>query len=339
MLAHTHLAKAGANPYPDYLLKFLSYFMACYMPAFYVLSGYTFKDSPGILTKRFGQLITPYAIWSLIYFLCYLLVSICRGEISPCTWGIKLLGCLYSRIDVMHEGAGSILPLMPPGLGPLWFLTSLFTAYALYIPLHRAKGTSKLSYILGYILLTLLLHQCPILLPWSIDTAFAGALFIFAGNQIKRTGLFASVNAKSILTGAILLPIYIWTARNNGGSGYMFCRNYGSLGWYAPIVFLIMGITGTYLWCLTAMILEKSHLAWPLYKIGKHTLTLLCSHMFFYMIICEGTKYIITYIPHRAWIDCFIPYIFVIQMTITICAASIFSRFGVSLSTFRRTPH
>lgn len=105
----------------------------------------------------------------------------------------------------------------------------------------------------------------------------------------------------------------------------MFCRDYGKLGWYAPILFIIMGVSGTYLWCLTTMILEKLHLARALSYVGKYSLNLLCVHMLFYMTIVEGVKYISTLNPHIGLIENITPYTFVIQVTTALAVVFIHS--------------
>lgn len=312
LLAHTYLARVGDNPYAGRILHQLYYFSACYMPTFFVISGYTFMDTPDILVKKFRQLVIPYAQWALIYLVVFISASIYKGEIYPLHWMRKLAGCLYSRCDIYANGAGFRFPLLPEGAGPLWFLTALFTSYSLYILVHRARKKIKYPLIVLYILLTLIFHRCPVLLPWSADTAFVGALFIYFGHWMKTSGVLTKLSFKAIAIALCVLPLYIWTVNYNGGSGAMYCRDFGSTGWYAPLIFIVMGISGSYLWCVFCQLLEKLHLEKLLAKAGKHSLTLLCSHMLIYMALAFIFTNARFYYPT---LEAITPYVFGIQIS------------------------
>ena len=295
LLVHTNLAAIGTNSLPDKVLAWLPYFIDCYMPVFFVLSGYTFKDKAGILAHRARQLILPYAKWVAVYYGFFIIMAICRGEIYPGHWLKILAGCFYSRYGLFTDGSPH---LFPTGAEPLWFLTALFVSYALYIPIHRAHPVAKHLLVAGYAGILLLLHQCPVLLPWSADTAFAGALFIYGGHALASSGLLQKLNIRSILLAAVLVPIYIWTVDSNGGSGGMYMRNFGRMGWYAPLPFILMGLSGTYLWCIFCQLLEKIRIVRPLSIIGEHSLTLLCSHMLVYLILQTIFLTILDHYPH-----------------------------------------
>lgn len=323
LLAHTYTEKIGENPFLSEIFRHLYYFMACYMPVFFVVSGYTFKDSPDILQKKFKQLVIPYAQWALIYFFAFIIVSIFKGEIFPLHWLRKLAGCLYSRCDIFAENAGFANPLMPPGAGPLWFLTALFASYILYIPIHRSSGCIKTVLISLYSLLALAVHHCPVLLPWSFDTALVGALFICSGQWMKASGIFSIGFTKTLFTSIAVLTLYIWVVNYNGSSGAMYCRHFGKAGWHAPILFTIMGISGSYLWCVCCQLLEKLHLATLLSQIGRHSLALLCSHMLVYIALKLIFSKAISYQPDLMIIA---PYIFIIQISCTILCIAAWTR-------------
>ena len=323
LIAHTNLAKAGENPYPDLILQCLTYFMACYMPLFFVISGYTFKDKPGILRRRAIQLLLPYAGWALLYYALFLATSIFRGEIHPLYWCRMLAGSIYSRIDLFTSGAGHSLQLFPKGCEPLWFLTCLFCSYALYLPIHRAGPRIRAALVAAYTGATLLVHHSPILFPWSLDTAFAGALFIYAGHLLAASQILNKLSAKALLCAAVILPIYVWAVKSNGGSGGMYCREFGRLGWYAPVVFIVMGICGSYLWCIFCQILEKLRIVRLLSAIGEHTLLLLCSHMFIYLIVSMLAAACFSMWPTMQKLA---PFVFIIQLFAALSFAFMWSR-------------
>lgn len=312
LLSHTNLATVGANPYPEKILFFLHYLLASFMPLFFVLSGYTFKDRANILELRARQLFVPYAFWCIACFLLFVTIAIYNSHIYPLYWCKLLAGCIYSRINLISPYIEHRYSIELPGTGPLWFLTALFTSYAMYLPIHRSRGRKKIILIGAYLIITLAFHQCPILLPWSADTAFAGALFIMWGQFLKTSGIIYRLSKKSILIALLLLPLYVWSVKANGGSGGMCERYLGYLGWYAPVVFIFMGISGSYLWCIMCKTLENCFLVKVIAAIGEHTLLILCSHLFFYILVEKCAKLLFSYIPSMEYIA---PYIFIIQIT------------------------
>ena len=177
ILAHVNLTKAGDIKLANQLLSYFYYLQAAYMPCFFVISGYTFKDKPGILTQRARQLIQPYTYWSIIYFALFIILAYIHNRLFFFNSLKFLCGLFYSRPQLYPLYAPQAFTLMPPGSGPLWFLTALFISYLLFLPLYRAKAATRYLWIGGYLLLHQILHYCPILLPWSIDSAFSGALF------------------------------------------------------------------------------------------------------------------------------------------------------------------
>ena len=333
LLAHTNLAPAGLNPHPGNILSYLYYLMASYMPLFFVLSGYTFKDKTNILQLRARQLFIPYAIWCIIYFLLFVTSAICNNQIYPLYWCKLLAGCIYSRIDLISPYIAQRYPIQLPGAGPLWFLTALFVSYALYLPIHRLTGRKKFILIIVYLILALAFHQCPFLLPWSADTAFAGALFILCGQFLKTSGIINSLTIKSILIALAILPFYVWSVNINGGSGGMCERYYGHLGWYATVIFIFMGASGSYLWCILCQILERCNLVKIFSKIGEHTLLILCSHMFFYILVAKCAKQLLNCKPNLHYIE---PYIFIIQLTAALAFVFIWDNIKKRWSTKHR---
>ena len=99
-------------------------------------------------------------------------------------------------------------------------------------------------------------------------------------------------------------------------------RYYGHLGWYAPVIFIFMGASGSYLWCILCQILERCYMVKMIAKIGEHTLLILCSHMFFYILVSKLAKQLLNYKPNLHYIE---PYIFIIQVIISLIFVFVWS--------------
>lgn len=250
-----------------------------YMPLFYVLSGFTFKYRPGILNQRFNRLLTPYIIWGLI---CLLLTwySVCKSEYTILSFIRPACGLIYSRFSLFPLGNVDNIFLFPSEASPLWFLTSLFTSYICYIAIHRHHNF-RLLIIATYIVLTIALSFLPILLPWSLDTAPAGALFIYVGYLLKEKKFFSNRLWKLLFISVIIIPVYYYLITVNGGVN-MAVRAYGKIPFLSPLIFLILGILGSIIYCIFCIILERCKLVTIFAHLGRISLTILCSHMLVY---------------------------------------------------------
>ena len=192
---------------------------------------------------------------------------------------VPTAGLVYSRFSLTYEHH---LYLFPAGAASLWFLTSLFTSYIFFIALKKSRMTSLL--ILVYAALTVLFTFCPILMPWSLDTAFAGALFIYAGYRAKIDNMMQLSKPILLAIIGIILPIYLAAVWFNGNIN-MSVRVYGNHQIISPLLFLIIGIMGCFLYSVTSFFVEKIRIASVLAYIGKISLTILCCHGLCYHLI------------------------------------------------------
>ena len=269
--------------------KILYLMMSAFMPLYYVLSGYTFVNKPNALNLRFKRLLIPYVIWGMLS----LLVTWFTLHTKDITFANILSpvgGLLYSRFSLYPLGNNTNIFLFPVCSSPLWFLTSLCTSYLCFIPLLKWQQHQVVLSIC-YITCSILLSFSPILLPWSIDTAPVGALFILAGHKMKEWKIFTVSLPWLQLVSLALILIYIYLVQFNGGIN-MSVRQYGQTPYLSPIIFILIGIIGSFLYCTLCIILEKCHLSRGLAYIGRISLTLLCSHMFVYGVIYKLTPHI-----------------------------------------------
>lgn len=288
VLVHSHIAYSAAaadTPLTKGLHIILSLASASYLPLFYFVSGYTYKDKNGTLKSRFRKLIVPYAAYGISIVLIFCLMRMIQGQ----TVGVvsllqELGGLLYSRgrlishCDLFAIDGLSYFRIMPEGAGPMWFLTSLFTSYVLFIPLYRAKESRKHVYIIVYILATYVLNFLPILLPWSLDLAPLGAILIYAGCWCKEKGLLTQPGRISVILMLLLVPIY-WNLFLANGTNHLYMRYYGKDFLWSPILCLEIGLIGSILYCICARYVEWLRLSFLLSAIGKASLAILCTHM------------------------------------------------------------
>lgn len=255
------------------------YLTACYMPLFFIASGYVFKDKTGTYRRKCKQLLVPYTSWAIFYLL---LSCVIYHNIELAKIGKQITGIIYSRFYLYDSSSAINIKLFPAGAGPLWFLTCMATSYVLLKPLIRVK--KRILLILFYMAISAGFMFCPILMPWSLDTAFMGALFIYTGYRLKDV----HVNSKQIhYIFLISALIYLVLTRINGGIN-MSIRVYGNLGMISLILFGIIGILGTISYATFFMKLNDTWLCRFFAYFGKMSLTIMCAHMLYATLFNQG---------------------------------------------------
>ncbi len=288
LLIHSHIAysaMAGETPLFKGIHIILTLARASFMALFFFVSGYTYKDKHDALKTRFRKLIIPYVVYGISIVLITFLIQIIQGNAVNLPGLLKDLGgllysrsCLISPCDLFAIEGLTYFHLMPEGTGPMWFLTSLFTSYALFIPLHRAKESHKPIYIIVYILTMYVLSLLPILLPWSLDVAPFGALLIYAGCWCKSKDILPGPGRNAVIYLLLLVPIY-WVLFFANGACEIFVREYGNSMLCSPMYCLEQGLIGSVLFCIIARYTEFLRLNILLSPFGKASLTILCTHM------------------------------------------------------------
>ena len=265
-----------------YLARFIGTAAIPIMPLFYILSGYTFKNQPSVMRQRLKRLMSPYILWGCVALSIWAITSAKTADCSD--FLLRTAGLIYSRYSFLPPEGASTIRLFPNGAEPLWFLTSMVSSYACFLVLIRFFQYRKLV-IISYIIMTVLLSFLPVLLPWSLDTAPAGALFLYAGYMMKEQKIFQRPTSWLLLSAIILLPLLAVLIKYNGSIN-MSIRQYGKHPFLSPCLFLFIGIIGSYLYCLLCITLEKLKIAHTLTYIGRISLTILCSHML--VLSCTG---------------------------------------------------
>lgn len=261
-----------------------------YMPVFFVIAGMTFTYRPEesfwkFAAKKARRLLVPYFGYNLFLFLFFFVKNdLLTGQVDRQSF-FPLLGILYSRNSLLPAEAAENVYFMQILNAPTWFLTAMFASCLIYWFLMRAaKGEKKRLAVLslGTLLLSVLLHYlCPVLLPWSLDCALYAVSFMAFGKAAAESGLVEKLYRKPvwILLTAVLFAGLSWL----NGSVNMSVADYGR----SMVLYLIVGSLGSLLVMEFSMFLEKHGkiLARAGGFLGRHTLPVLCLHLFVYSLI------------------------------------------------------
>lgn len=174
----------GHASIPD-LLKVWIY--GFHMPLFFIIAGYLFDLSKWkergiyeLIRNRAKAYLVPYTIFFVVNLICWIALNVFSGrgvEIKSIV--IWILAGLWSH-DVMM-----------PNCAPLWFLTCLFVTYILFWLLLLVNGIKRILLCLVYcvtlILICIFEKKIGLTqLPWHIDVAFFGSIFMLFGNYLRK---------------------------------------------------------------------------------------------------------------------------------------------------------
>lgn len=253
------------------------YLFAGYVQVFFIASGYTLKDeiNKEKILKRIKRILIPYFFWGVFFCILLFLFRLYSFE----GLYINLKGLIYSRCCLFPINSDNNIFLLGPN-NPLWFLTGLLCATFLSYLYFAVKKTIFRLILIGlYIALTIIFDYLPILLPWSIDTAFIGAIFIIIGFYVKQKAFFAlKSNALIIVSFTI---VYIFLVMFNPNIN-MSVREYGDNG---ILLFALIGFFEFVIFSLIFQLVENSLFTRTLSKIGKSSLRILCIHYPVFLIL------------------------------------------------------
>lgn len=235
------------------------YIYGFHMPLFFVITGFLWNppDSLNVLVKKYTKrYLIPYFVLCAVNLCLNSILRIRRGEELKIIHFI--LGILYSRGTVEWM----------PNCSPLWFLTAIYVALILVWLLN---GIDKVGLRYAVIML------CPLIsyilnlfnamkLPWNIDTALMGVLFIEFGVFIREKQVYRMFSP--LISFGIFMPIGYFLISMNPVNGVSFDDNrYGN--------FFLM-ITGALLTIIP--LLNISHKLCMKFKcrylafLGRHTM-------------------------------------------------------------------
>lgn len=231
-----------------------------FVPIFYFCSGYMVTNSSSNdsitqkMKRRARKLLVPYLFFNLLLLLYYR------------RWSITgLYGVIYSRYSVFPLGYEKNTELFIWGNYPMWFITSLLVSDFLFYILITHKNKSLIIFI--YLCLTCILSQLPILLPWSIDTAFLSSLIMYGGS-VANIHNFISWRKHEILICILIYSLLLYVA----GDINFSVREYGT----SFIIYYIIAIMGSICVIWSSKRIERTWIGQLFAIVGKHSLTIFC---------------------------------------------------------------
>lgn len=245
------------------------------IPVFFVAAGYTYRDKgedfPTYAKGKAKRLLIPYLVTNL--FLVALFILLNREISRP-----SLLGIFYSRSMLMCADSPWNMALMSSLNSPTWFLTCLFLSLCIYRLADRKFPEAKkrrIAVACAMALGILLRYVSPVLLPWALENALFFLGMIELGRFLKEEG--HSWLRKNQWIYANFLIGFVTLAYLNGAVNVSISE-YG----HSMVLFFFTGAMGSLLCMKAAELTEKylKLLVRPLSFAGRHTLEILCWHLF-----------------------------------------------------------
>lgn len=253
------------------------------MPAFFFLSGYTYKPGRGywpMLRRRAVQLLLPYLFFGIAGNLLYpLYLSLSKTVAAPGATAALWLATLKS--DALNM-------LM---CTPMWFLTALFAGCVIFFALaDRTRDSLWKTALAAAVLLALTLGIEALKkenLPWHIDYAPFGAAMMLLGSYCGGKRLFARLDLKAAACGlACLVACYVLN-HFFPGSGKTSVVQYVEGGaWYGVLTAFAIAVTGSLgLLMLCGLLDAVPGLRRLLTWCGQNSIWILCIHYAAIMLI------------------------------------------------------
>lgn len=261
--------------------------MGMFVPIFYFCSGYTFTLKGTLrenIKKRFRKLFVPYLFFNILLFCAFMHFSL-----------REVVGVFYSRYSLYPLDISPNIKFLTSGNYPMWFLTSMIVSY-LFFYLIVYYDKFRLWLIIGYLTLTVVLTKCPILLPWSLDTSFLTALFMYVGMEVRNKKLISAYWWQIGLLIIVYIGLQIF-----GGDINLSVRMYGT----SVFFFFLLGCIGSFVVLWGAKCIEKTYLGMVLVKLGQHSLTIFCVQMIFIVWAKDIYHYIFPQQPIGYWAGAF----------------------------------
>ena len=276
----------------------LEYYLAAYyMPLFFLISGYTYKNDKPVganIKNRFFRLLKPYAAYNALLLLLFTIT----GELESVPDILKAIGgAIYSRYCLYFPlGTKNNIYFFNIDNGAMWFLTAMFCSSVIfYLVIKYCLESKKKAIIIctSLIAITFILNQLPILLPWSIDTAFIGAFFMIIGCYLGRNNYFErKIDIKNACYLILIFLLYILLCYINPGIN-MSVRNYGQFEYFNIIFFIIIGISGSLICIWLSKFIQKIIIGKFFEFVGKNTIVLVALHIFTLSIVENISNHIL----------------------------------------------
>ncbi len=259
------------------------YYTVCFVQMFFLLTGFTWKEcgSRELLVKKARRLLKPYLFYSAALAVIYTALHSGGEEGFFRELAHALLGACYSRYSLYPVDITPNRYFMVCANGPMWFFPAMFLAclWAQFVISCRSKWRYALLGL--YIVLTVCLQFCPVLLPWSLDVSFFLSLYVILGYALCGHGYLEWGRKKNAAVLAVCLLLYLPAAYFVQDVN-LSVREYGRGG---VLVCLYLGVFGSMVLVSLCRIWESSLPVRLLGLIGQNTIALLCIHLFIYAVV------------------------------------------------------
>lgn len=240
--------------------------MGVFVPIFYFCSGYTFSPKGTLMEcmrKRFRKLFIAYLFFNFLMFCVFMHFSL-----------REIVGVFYSRYSLYPLDVTPNIKFLTSGNYPMWFLTSMIVSYLFfYILVYYDRFKYWLFPI--YVILTIVLDRIPILLPWSLDTAFLTALFMYAGMVVRSRDYISAKWWQVVLILSVYIGLHFF-----GGDINLSVRMYGT----SVFIYFVLGCLGSFVVLWGARFLEDTIAGRLFLTLGQHSLTIFCIQMIFVVL-------------------------------------------------------
>lgn len=261
---------------------------AFYMPLFFFISGYVYKTGRSAgenIKRKLKQLLIPYVGFTLLLYAEHIFLAIIKHELTRENIIMPLLGAIYSRGALYAEFSRNDTFFFLISNNPMWFITAMAVSCVIFYLLVENFLANKKKRIIITVLLTGItigFSYCPYLLPWSIDTAFAGALFMLLGAFLGQMSYYSDENKSRFSPVFVILAGLVYCVLTEIAKPInMSIRDYGYSGIVGAMWFLMAALTGTIIFLWLCRYIEKFKFTRVFSMVGKHTYTIMALHFIF----------------------------------------------------------
>lgn len=260
--------------------------VAFYMPLFFFVSGYVYKQGRTPIEnikRKLKQLLIPYLGFTMLLYLENVILGYLKHELTKEMLILPLLGALYSRGALWADMTGDNIYFFTLNNGPMWFITAMAVASVIFYLLvdkflQNKKNMIAISLVL--VAITIVFSYSPILFPWSIDTAFACALFMLFGSKLSAMDYYSDENKQNFPIWLVSLAMLVFCVVTQSANAInLSIRNYGYHGILGVMWFLSAASAGVILFLWICKYVERFRWTKVVIAIGKHTYTIMALHL------------------------------------------------------------
>lgn len=260
--------------------------VAFYMPMYFFVSGYVYKPGRSVtenIRRRLKQLLIPYVGFTLLLYAEHIAVSAVKHELTAEALFKPLAGALYSRALLYADFRSGNIEFFTISNNPMWFITAMAVASIIfYVLAERFIGSRKTALVTTAVFtaITAVFTYCPVLMPWSIDTAFACALFMLAGAWLGSRNYFGDGNKERFPFLFVCLAALVYGVICEAAEPInLSLRDYGYDGILGAVWFLAAAFAGIIIFLWLCRYIERFRMSKLFIIVGKHTFTIMCLHI------------------------------------------------------------